>query len=110
VPSSLVFDPIKWLLAKSSVQIVTSSQTEVQARSLPKIAPNPFGDSLEISLEKFPATVRIFNLQGREVLRQLLPSGGSGRVDTRSLVPGSYLLLLESAGRSGAVKVIKSGQ
>ncbi len=107
VPSSMVFDPTKWLLAKSSVQIVTSIQTEVQARSLPKIAPNPFGDSLEISFEKFPATVRIFNLQGKEVLRQLLPSGGSGRVDTRNLIPGSYLLLWESSNQSTAMRLLK---
>jgi aminopeptidase N len=110
VPGSMVFDPSKWLLAKSTVQIVTSIPPEDKSRALPKIAPNPFGDSLEISFEKFPAAVRIFNLQGKEVLRQFLASGGSGRIDTRKLIAGNYLLLWESAGRSGALKVIKSGK
>jgi len=106
-PASLVFDPQKWLLAKSTVQVLTRTENRRNVPPPIKIQPNPFSDSLYLLAEGGPFVLRFFDEQGREVLRQAVSESGQQRIATRSLLPGKYILLWEQGRNSGAEKIIK---
>ena len=107
VPSGLEFDPQKWLLAKSTVQFLTQAERKVNSKSPIKIQPNPFADSLEFEVESSSVSIRLFDLSGKEVLRNSINSPGRNRISTAELVPGNYLLLWEQGQKSGVERLIK---
>ena len=106
-PSAMVFDPQKWLLAKSSVQVVTASEERLASKNLLKTGPNPFGDSLEIFMENAPFRVRMYSQSGKEVLRNAYPAGGRQQLNTGGLPEGLYFLLWESGRQSAALRLVK---
>jgi hypothetical protein len=108
VPSSLVFDPQKWLLAKSTVQVLTRTEDRIIAAPPIKIQPNPFSDSLEMETGETDVSVRLFNLQGSEVLRFRTTFAGKQLIPTGNLLPGTFLLLWEKSGKSGVLRVEKA--
>ena len=107
VPSSLVFDPQKWLLAKATVQLLTQAERKVSSKSPIKIQPNPFADSLEFDAEIGSIFIRLFDFSGKEVLRSLIIRPGRNRISTAELIPGNYLLLWELGQKSGVEHLIK---
>lgn len=108
IPTSLVFDPEKWLLAKATIQVFTSNSIELPSIAPVKIQPNPFNDSLELESEGAAIQIRLFDLQGREVFREKLENPGRHRLATRLLRSGTYLLLWEQGENSGAERVMKN--
>ena len=107
-PTSMVFDPQKWLLAKATVQVITEAKEPLPSVPLLKVQTNPFADSLELESTEPGVWVRLFDMQGREVLRHEIPYQGKQRVFTGRLIPGNYLLLWQKGNQSGVFKVIKA--
>lgn len=74
------------------------------------ISPNPFGDKLEIVVSKagpLSAEVRLYNLQGQEVLRESPVAQGRISLDTGHLADGVYLVRISAGGQSWSQKVVK---
>jgi aminopeptidase N len=107
-PVSLIFDPQKWLLAKATVQVLTDVKQPLPSAVPIKIQPNPFTDSLELELLKSDVSFRLFDMLGREVLRNFSPLPGKQKISTARLIPGNYLLLWERDQYSGVEKVMKA--
>lgn len=84
----------------------------IPAREHLNVAPNPFGQYLEIAL---PASIQtdtkitLYGPQGRQVLQQSFAAGsGAVRLETGLLEPGFYFLQAESAEFSETIKVVKT--
>ena len=107
VPASLVFDSQKWLLAKATVQIITKQEEFEGAKPPFRILPNPFADSLEVFTEGGALSLRFFNVQGREIMRQYFSEPGRYHCAAGKLAPGSYILLWEQNNQSGAERLLK---
>jgi len=76
-------------------------------------APNPFTDQLDVQVT-FPVVseqvvLRLFDLQGREVVSHQLPGGlEKYSLPTAELPPGVYFLRAETAGQTQTIKVVKT--
>jgi aminopeptidase N len=106
-PSAMVFDPDKWLLAKATVQLITQIDVRKGEVVPVKIVRNPFSDSLELQASSAQLNIRIFGMDGKELLLHKVDRPGLQRIPAQKLLPGNYLLLWESGSKSGVERVVK---
>ena len=107
--SAMTFDPQKWLLAKSVVQVVTNLASLHNQKEFAEILPNPFTDSIEVRMHKKEALkIRLYSLAGEELLQKAFAPGEPLRILTHNLPSGSYLLHLESGKETMVRKVLKA--
>jgi glucose/arabinose dehydrogenase len=74
-----------------------------------RIYPNPFTDALYVEFNEpghIPAKLSIFDLQGRQVYKYTI-SRSNTELDLSSLLPGIYLVHLQSTGISKHEKIVK---
>jgi plastocyanin len=72
-----------------------------------ELFPNPVGDQLRIDLSNIDGSsmdLQIYDLTGKEVLRQSDVSGNSFNVDTSPLRPGLYVVRLSIDGQATAIE------
>ncbi|HYE54901.1 MAG TPA: T9SS type A sorting domain-containing protein [Chitinophagaceae bacterium] len=78
-----------------------------QHRSLIVLTPNPASNFIEIRSPERNITVKLFNLEGRQVQSALMPAG-NGRMNITGLAAGSYLAVIEKNGKLiETIKVVK---
>lgn len=90
--------------------VSTINPLESESSSV-RIFPNPTQDYLVLSLQNYPASVslRIFDMQGREVLRKSINSTvGVERLDVQTLSSGLYFLSLSFGNKFWSGRFIKS--
>jgi hypothetical protein len=107
-PTSLVFDPQKWLLAKATVQVISANKQLRKQASPLKINPNPFYDSLEFFAASDQVNIILFDSSGKEVFRKYLDRAGVYKISMNHLIPGNYLLFWDQGERSGVHRLLKS--
>jgi len=109
--SAMAFDPQKWLLAKSVVQVLTNLASIKKPKDFAEVLPNPFTDSIEVRmLKKEALKIRLYSLSGEELLQKVFGPGEPLRILTHNLPSGSYLLHLESGKETLVRKVLKASK
>jgi hypothetical protein len=109
--SAMAFDPQKWLLAKSVVQVLTNLAPLKKPKDFAEVLPNPFTDSIEVRmLKKEALKIRLYSLSGEELLQKVFAPGEPLRILTHNLPSGSYLLHLESGKETLVRKVLKASK
>lgn len=86
---------------------IVSNATTILSDAFITLTPNPTSDWLNIQLQDINSlnnTVRLFNLSGREVLRQQL--NRTARLSVNDLASGMYLLQLETEIGTATKKII----
>jgi len=77
-------------------------------------APNPFTDQLTVQINSLTdaseqVTLRLFDMQGFEVFASQTPGGPQKHmIPTANLLPGVYLLRVETAAQVQTIKVVKA--
>ena len=105
-PTSIAFDPDKWLIAKSTVQIVTGTENTISPAI--NLYPNPFGPVLSLqSPANRPVDVEIFNELGQPVWRQSVDGQLVRHIDTHHLSPGIYFIRCAAGAVSSFTKMVK---
>jgi len=107
-PTSVVFDPDKWLIAKSSVQIMTESSPFIEDQNRISVYPNPFSESLMLQNDSDQSLqVRILNAQGQEIANQTLFPGLQKSLNLGEIASGVYVVQYEKAGIVFSRKLVK---
>ncbi|OFY16757.1 MAG: hypothetical protein A2X11_00040 [Bacteroidetes bacterium GWE2_42_24] len=87
---SVVFDPDQWLLSgKNKIVGMQSPDTDVNV----SVYPNPAHDVFSIILP-FPASLTIFDLTGKVVLKRDFLESGVYSIDNKMFSPGVYQVVL----------------
>lgn len=75
------------------------------------LQPNPSTGAVFFELPRSQSesgTIRVFDLTGKEIIRQATDTSSLQRVDLEDFVPGIYLVKVEMAGRVFTGKVVKN--
>jgi hypothetical protein len=92
-------------------EIVTSSVPAPESSLLSgSVYPNPFDNQVFVNIpdqEKYPVTVSVFDLNGREFIRKNYYHGGKYAISTSILKSGIYVCRFHSASGSATFKIIK---
>jgi aminopeptidase N len=100
-PRQVVLDPDQWIL-RAPLDTVAVTRTPQRVTVL-GFGPNPTSGSIELQYSGGAGATgfRVYDVAGREVMRQSLAASGPGvrvtTIDTSSLASGVYFLRIESA-------------
>jgi ssDNA-binding replication factor A large subunit len=72
-----------------------------------KLFPNPASDMIYIEAEAEISQVTVFNAIGRVVLDQTYRNNQRVQLNVGSLIPGLYMIRVDSEGQSAMVKLLK---
>jgi aminopeptidase N len=92
-PTTLTFDPEKWLLARSSVQLITRTM-EVKSQ-IPEIAafPNPFSEVLNLKNKGLDSRIfEIMNANGQVIQKGEIHPEFQNAMNTKDFPPGFYFI------------------
>ncbi len=107
-PSSVTFDPQKWLLARSTVQLITERLEMLPGNQGIQVFPNPFSEILHLkNADRESWSYDIFNSGG-----QLLYSGSvqpeiQKILSVNELNPGFYFLKVRSGREVRSFQMVK---
>jgi len=107
-PTSMIFDPDKWLIARSTTQIITGVSNPITINGQISVFPNPFSGVLQVKNDSEETiSIQVFNIQGCEIQQQKLSPRFQQKLDLSELRPGLYFLRYEKNGERFSRKVIK---
>ncbi len=96
--------------ANSAIQIQVMEDADAAGINA-RVHPNPFSNQITISLNnayKTPATVKLVNMYGVTIYKNLVGLGVSNhRINTSALSPGTYMLLIENGKARKTFKLVK---
>lgn len=98
VPTQVIFDPDRWLLARGNVSILTSTEENIMRGQKPLLFPNPARDFLSLH---YPGSlqVQLIDLQGKIIWNKQLETTFEKGFSVRDLPPGMYTLRIRSEDR-----------
>jgi len=107
-PTTVTFDPDKWLIAKSTVQIVTESSKLIQDQNRVSVFPNPFHSGFEVKNESGESLeIRIVNVQGDEISKLTILPNQQKKLDLSDKPAGVYFASYEMQGQLFTRKLAK---
>ncbi len=107
-PSSVTFDPQKWLLARSSVQLITQTLEMKAGVQGIRVYPNPFSGSLHLSNEQNTScSFEIYNSAGRLLQNGHVLPEIHKTLDMNDLDPGFYFLKIKEGRQIHSFKLVK---
>ena len=108
VPTTVTFDSEKWIISKSSVQLLTKAESKVVSPGGVSVYPNPFQDTLILANRGAgKANIQIFNSEGKKVAVQKLESGIEKKIILSGLPSGTYTVRFEEGGKQFTARLIK---
>lgn len=101
--------------ADSVLRVIPETPTSnAQAPAISSLSgsvfPNPFGNQMFVDIpdqEKYPVTVSVFDLNGRELIKKNYYHGGKYAIPTSMLKSGIYVCRFNSASGNTTFKIIK---
>lgn len=106
-PTTVTFDPEKWLLAKNTVTILTGRLELVEDAGV-RLFPNPIRSDLSLENENpQPVLIQINNPQGQLVDRFQLPGGICRKVNLNALPAGVYSIQVQVGNKIRLFRMVK---
>lgn len=105
-PTSIQFDPEKWIVAKNTVQLISENSPVIPAQQRFWTSPNPFKNLLQIGhSEQGPVFIQITDALGKSVWKQ----SGTQQflLQLEFLPPGIYWVNFSSENGHFSQKVVK---
>jgi len=107
-PANITFDPDKWLIAKSTNQIITSIAEPLAFKQQVAVFPNPFSKTFFIqNFSGETLFIKVLNNQGQELMHQKVNPQIQQKIDLSNLGAGMYFLRYEKGGEQCIRKVVK---
>lgn len=107
-PTSIVFDPDKWIIAKNTVQILTDNQELIPGQQKFWAGPNPFKEILSLvndSQQNIELTIH--NAMGQAVWESSLMPGLDQSINLNHLKAGFYTLTYSVGRQRFTQKLVK---
>ncbi len=95
-------------MATKVVEVMPVGVEELADNSGVNLYPNPVNDRLHIQFTETPDQLTIYDMQGHQLLPDVLKQSGEWLIQTRSWLPGVYLLQYHTGRRTINFKVIKT--
>lgn len=106
-PTTVTFDPEKWLLAKNTVTLVTGQLDMLQGAGI-RLFPNPIRTDLSLENENpEPVQIQITNLQGQLIESLELSGGICQKIHVQALPAGVYSIRVQSADKIRIFRMVK---
>ena len=107
-PTTITFDPEKWIIAKNTVQIITANEDLIQPKNGINIFPNPFSEILTIENNYGkPIEVKIFDSLGKMIIVKNLATEIQQKIDLSKFSSGNYIVKYRDATEEKVIKVVK---
>ena len=107
-PTSVTFDPDKWLIAKSTVQVLTSTERLDFLRNQLSVFPNPFSKTINVLNDTGKnIQIELFNNQGQQIRTENINPLMQQKIELTDLLPGIYFLRFEEGGSVFTRKLVK---
>lgn len=109
LPTQIVFDPEKWLVAKSTTQIVTDLLQEVNKKKEISLFPNPIQNQISIiNPEGKTYQVQLFTILGEELRSETSWGASSKILDVSDLPSGVIVCRISTGNQIYTYKVVKN--
>jgi aminopeptidase N len=107
-PDQITFDPEKWLIAKSSIQIISKSTSDLRVDQAIRTYPNPFKSTIWIENNVTrEIKVRVNNLHGKYISTIRICPGITENPDFGNLPAGTYFLTCNMDGFRKILRIEK---
>jgi aminopeptidase N len=107
-PTSSTFDPEKWLIAKGTIQLITSTESLSNLQNQVSVFPNPFTKTLHVSNESEKnINIQLFNNQGQLLRFEKINPLMQQKIELNDLAPGIYFIRNEQNGSVFTRKLVK---
>lgn len=104
--TELQFDPKHWIVAKSGVTLVKTTDPAISEKLT--LAPNPVQDILGLSVENLAIEkIAIFDLSGKLILQSSTSFTGKQDIEVNTLKAGKYVLVAHTKSGKGTVSFVK---
>lgn len=109
LPTQIVFDPDKWLVAKSTTQIVTELQAESNDKQEIHLFPNPIQNQISVLNPSGQSYgLRLFSILGTQLRNEIKSDSRTQILDVSDLPSGVLVCRISFGNKIYTYKVVKN--